>query len=528
MNREFLLKASKLLENNKDKISKVTIHWECIYKKKRESKIIQYFLKHYFKPHPLFRLCPRSCVRGSYSDVFALKWNKNSYPNETFHFYDVNGLYSYCAINFEYFIGKYKILMGKELANISFKDNLFYYNENIIYGTMLVTIVPPRNLFLPYLLYRTTDGKTINTLCSKCCENNSINCHHSDNERAITASYFTSELIYAIKNNYKLLHIHECHSYTSVKPILKDFIKKLNFLKLKNSDCLKDYKVFNEKEEYCKYLNKEMDLDEPFSLTVNNVENNIGKRTFFKLMANSFFGKFAQKQNKSKTLFAANQNELEEIYFAYDEIKDIFCINDEICQVQVQPNELKLPPNRHSNCYLAGQITAYARQIMHEHLTNVHLGGGTLFQTDTDSICFSLPNNVSNPLLISDAVGHFKKEIDGNIISYHSLGSKNYIIVYEENNKLKSITKSKGLSLISKLNETKLNENVFHHYIEQFSKDIIEKKVINQLRFKRQKTDHFQIQPSLEPITFTNDVSKKRYVCLTTTNFVTYPYGYKD
>jgi hypothetical protein len=196
--------------------------------------------------------------------------------------------------------------------------------------------------------------------------------------------------------------------------------------------------------------------------------------------------------------------------------------------VQVKPNELKLPPNRNSNCYLAGQITAYARQIMHEHLTNVCDAGGTLFQTDTDSICFSLPNNISNPLLISHVVGHFKKEIDGNIISYYSLGAKNYVIVYEENNILKSITKSKGLSLISKLNETKLNQNVFHHYIEQFSKDITEKKEINQLHYKRQKTDHFQIQPSLEPIIFTNDVSKRRYVSLTTANFVTYPYGYKN
>jgi len=446
--------------------------------------------------------------------------------NETLYFYDVNGLYSYCAINFQYFVGKYEVLIGKEIENISLSNDNFMYKNELMYGTMLVTIVAPKNLFLPYLLYRTVDGKTINTLCSKCCESYLTNCNHSEKERAITGTYFTSEIIYAVKNNYKLLYIHECHKYDNQKPLLKDFIKILNFLKVENSDCLKDCKTLNEKIEYCDYLNKEMELTEPYKLSFENLKNNPSKRSFYKLMANSFFGKFAQKYNKSKTLFAANQFELEEIYFAYDEIRDIFCLNDQICQVQVKPNELKLPPNRSGNCYLAGQITAYARQIMHEHLTNVRNAGATLFHTDTDSICFSLPNNQTNPLMVSDAVGHFKNEIDGNIVSYYSLGSKNYVIVFEKNGVLKSITKSKGLSLTSNLNEQRITSTVFRHYIEQFSKEISEKKEVNQLRYKRQKLNHFQIEPTLEPLTFTNDISKKRFVSLTTSNYVTYPYGY--
>jgi hypothetical protein len=526
LNKKFLLKASKLLENNKDKIVKVTTHWECLYRQKRTEKEIQYFLKFHFRPHPLIRLCPRDCVRGAYCDVYALKWNKKNNSHETFHFFDVNGLYSYCAINYDYFVGKYDILIGNETRNISFENNAFVYNNKILYGTMLVTIVPPKDLFLPFLLYRTSDGKTINTLCSKCCENTCTHCTHSDNERAITGSYFTSEIIYAIRHNYKLLHIHECHCYYSMKPILKDFIKKINFLKLMNSDCLKDYKTYDYKNLYCQYLNNEMNLSEPFSLTVNNVKDNKGKRTLFKLMANSFFGKFAQKHNKSKTLFAANQTQLEEIYFSYDEVKDIFCLNDEVCQVQVKPNEFKLPPNRNSNCYLGGQITAYARQVMHEHLTNLLKIGATLYQTDTDSICFTLPNDQSIPLLISHSLGHFKKEVDGNIVSFYSLGSKNYVIVYEKDNVYKSITKSKGFSLVSDLNQTKLNENLYLHYIDQFSKHISEKKEVNQLRYKRRKLDHFQIEPNLEPLTFTNDVSKRRFVCTNTKHFVTLPYGF--
>jgi hypothetical protein len=113
---------------------------------------------------------------------------------------------------------------------------------------------------------KTPDGKSINTLCSKCLENYSSRCTHSDIERAITDSYFISEIIYALKQNYKLLYIHECHCYETVKYIFKDFIEKLNVLKLQNSNCLSDCSDPYQKKEYCDYLNNEMNLKDPFYL----------------------------------------------------------------------------------------------------------------------------------------------------------------------------------------------------------------------------------------------------------------------
>jgi len=526
LNDEFLLKASNLLQNNPNKIEKVTIHWECLYLEKRKTYEMKLFLKNIFKPHPLKRLCPRACVRGSYSDVYALKWSEKMFPDEEFHFYDVNGLYSYAAIKFPYFTSKYNVLMGKELRNITFENGNFFYNGTQIYGTMLVTILPPQKLYLPYLMLKTSNGKSINTLCSKCCETNTQKCNHSDEERAITDSYFISEIVYALRHNYKLLHIHECHYYETVKFILKDFVEKINVLKLQNSDCFADCLNDFEKKEYCDYLNNEMKLKDPFNLTTKNVSKNDGKRNFFKLMANGFFGKFSQKQNKSKTIFASNQNELEKIYFSDVEIKEIFCLNDQICQVQIKPNVFKLPPDRKGNCYLGGQITAYARQIMHEHLSAILNVGGTLYQTDTDSICFSLPKFESVPLLISHSIGHFKNEVKGKIVSYHSLGSKNYSIVYENNNCFFAITKIRGLSLKSHLLNNKINDDVFDFYIDEFAKSNICSKLIDQTRFKRLKSKQFQIHPHLEQVTFRNDVSNKRVINLDSNIFATFPYGF--
>ncbi len=527
LNEDFLRKATNLLNNNSDKVHKVTIHWECLYLQKRTTTELNHFLQNRFQPHPLRRLCPRACVRGGYSDVYALKWSQKSFPNEKFYFYDVNSLYSYVAITYPFFTSKYQILMGPKLKEISFKNDSCFYNDKQIYGTMLVTILAPPTLYLPCLAMKTPDGKSINTLCSKCLENYSSRCSHSDIERAITDSYFISEIIYALKQNYKLLYIHECHCYETVKYLFKDFIEKLNVLKLQNSNCLSDCSDPYQKKEYCDYLNNEMNLKDPFFLKPSNITNNVAKRTFFKLMANGFFGKFSQKQNKSKTVFASNQQELENIYFSNVAIKEIFCLNDDICQVQIQPDNFKLPPNRKTNCYIGGQITAYARQIMHEHLTSILRIGGTLYQTDTDSICFTLPQQASIPILVSHAIGHFKNEIDGTIISFHSLGSKNYSIIYKNGDKLTAVTKIRGLFLKSHVNENEIDDELFDDYIEKFAKSKKCSKVINQTRFKRLKTNPLQVHPQIEKVTFTNDVSNKRYIDFNSNNFTTFPYGYQ-
>jgi hypothetical protein len=243
-------------------------------------------------------------------------------------------------------------------------------------------------------------------------------------------------------------------------------------------------------------------------------------------MANGFFGKFSQNQNKFRTIFASNQQDLEKLYFSDVEIRDIFCLNDQICQVQCKPNELKLPPNRKGNCYIGGQITAYAREIMHEHLSSILHVGGTLYQTDTDSICFTLPKNESIPLLISHCVGHFKNEIDGEILSFHTLGSKNYSIVYKKAQKYFTVTKIRGLSLNSSENEHTINNNLFDFYLEQYVNSKSCSKKIPQSRFKRLKSNRFQIHPHIEEITYSNDVDDRRYVNFSTKNLSTFPYGF--
>ena len=114
-------------------------------------------------------------------------------------------------------------------------------------------------------MYRRVDGTSINTLCRACAENITRNCKHNSTERALLGVYMISEIEFALTLGYKIMNVFEVHAYLSSENILRPFVTRLNDLKTKYSD----------------------------------TEPNVGKRNFYKLAANSFFGKFSQRQDKT-------------------------------------------------------------------------------------------------------------------------------------------------------------------------------------------------------------------------------------
>ena len=423
-------------------------------------------------------------------------------------------------------IGKYLTLIGKSLEELTIKDNLFYYNSKQIMGSLLLTILPPQNLFFPFLLYRLKSGKTINTLCRTCGEQKLEKCLHSEQERAITPSYMISEIEFALSLNYKILAIHECHIYQESAFILKDFIHHLNYLKVKNSACLENLSDINNKLTYCNQLNRDMTLEAPFNLRPSNVKLNAPQKTFYKLMANSLFGKLEQRNDKSRTIYVNQQSELEKLFFSEKEIKDLNCINSEICEVQFVPDSQKIPPNKNSNCYIGAQLTAFARQTIYSHLQVLEISGATIYQVDCDSLIFSLPKTQNIPLPLSDAVGHFKHEIR-NITSYQSLGPKNYCITFDKENITQTITKVRGLSLNNALNKNTFSAELFKTYVEQFLDKKYEKMSVKQYR-NRGDFKRFKINSSIEKISFSNALSDRRFIIKDSPNLTSLPYGFKN
>ena len=124
INDEFYAKINSLMTNHPD-ISKATIEWECNFTQKKKLDDVKLFFEQKFFPHCLKRLKPRDTVRGAFSDSYALKWTQTAFPNENFFCADVNGLYSFCAIKFKFMTGKYRVLIGKDLNDLSIVNHKF-------------------------------------------------------------------------------------------------------------------------------------------------------------------------------------------------------------------------------------------------------------------------------------------------------------------------------------------------------------------------------------------------------------------
>lgn len=431
-----------------------------------------------------------------------------------------------------FFVGKYFIMSGSDVNKIEIENNQLYFNKNHLFGSILLTIVPPKNLLIPFLpIRKQSDNKSILTLCYKCAEiapSKFFNqCKHSDIERALTSSYLISEIEFALKLGYKILKIFECHIYQQEKFIFRDFVKKLNYYKIINSGCLDKFKTLQEKTEYCTFLNKEMELKTPFDISPEKVCNNPQMKELYKMSANCLFGKIQQRHDYNRSFLIDNQSDLEEKYFAYgNQIENIVRYNDNICQMFVKADYSKLGPNRNANCYVGARITAFARQTMYEHLTFLLEKKATLYYSDTDSLFFTLKSSTHN-LPISDCVGHFKEVIPSkDILSFHCLGPKNYIISFKNENKIELMTKVKGINLNSFFLQEELSVELYNDYINLFLKNSRKSKTLNQRLIKKSKSK--LLASKLELITFSNDVKINRQIVLNNCNYTTVPFGYNQ
>jgi len=513
---------------NHPEITKVTIEWECLFKKKTKKNYVL-FTENYFLPHCLLRLKPRDTIRGAFSDVYALKWNRKENENETFYCTDVNGLYSYCAINFSYMTGKLSILIGQPLRKLQIINNKFYYNEKSVMGAIFLKILPPKNLYAPFLLYRKKDGTVVNTLCKMCAELLMKSCTHSEEDRSFIATYMTNEVELALCLGYKILQIYEAHIYTSKEPILRDFISKINFFKTKHSISFDNMKP-EQKLTYCEYLNKKMQLSNlghDFVLTPENIKYNASLRNYYKLLSNALFGKFIQRNDKIETKFIRSQDQLTKFVMSNLEIDDFSCPNENVCLLFIKKNPLKLPPNRKQNIYIGSQITAYAREKIYRDLLEIQKHSDfQIFQVECDSIFFCGPKDLKCPLPLSHAVGHYKIEYSEKITSYYSFGPKHYFLSYlDEDNTHKSICKYSGLNLATAFNEKIIDKTIFEKFIQNFILNqhsfITLNQPIVQCNFKELK-----ISTSLQKFCFQNKISNRRIVDKSNIYLKTYPYGF--
>ena len=116
----------------------------------------------------------------------------------------------------------------------------------------------------------------------------------------------------------------------------------------------------------------------------------------------------------------------------------------------------------------------------------------------------------------------------GKVESFYSLGPKSYVISYRDcNNKIKSITKVKGITLTSHYLENELNSTFFQSFMTDYLKDQIKKIELSQLRSRKTNKKVFKVETKMETISLSNQLTNRRLVAPNCKYLSTFPYGYE-
>ena len=149
-----------------------------------------------------------------------------------------------------------------------------------------------------------------------------------------------------------------------------------------------------------------------------------GLRALTKLMLNSFWGKFAQRPNLTKT----KQIDEPQVFFHYltsDEITvlDANLVSDKIIEIWYEHGDKFAQPNPNTNVVIAAFTTAHARLQLYDELDMLQ---ERVLYYDTDSVIYLSQPGQPEPQL-GNYIGDLTNELGGEHITvFASGGPKNY------------------------------------------------------------------------------------------------------
>ncbi len=122
-------------------------------------------------------------VKGGLNQVYRVLWSATNHTKEKMYQLDRNGFYSFIAMTKSFPLGAYKIYSGYDLKEISYNGTNFCLSTGTkLFGIVLVRILCPPNLIIPFLHY--TCDKTGRTFipCCKACVDNKVRetCSHTE------------------------------------------------------------------------------------------------------------------------------------------------------------------------------------------------------------------------------------------------------------------------------------------------------------------------------------------------------------
>ena len=394
--------------------------WECEWAAlKKDDANVKAFLKNYRYPQPLN---PRDAFYGGRTNAYKLYHQCTD--DEVICYYDFKSLYPFVNKYCMYPVGHPLIISQPPVAN-----GLAHF-----FGLARVTILPPQDLYHPVLPYRCRDKLTF-PLCATCVENlidepltSKMNnpCVHNVDQRALTGTWCTPELMLALRKGYTLLYIHQVYHFSEKRVgLFKDYVDTWLQLKEEASGYPEHCTTAAEQRAY---IRRYMET-EGVVLSHRNMVHNPGKRTMAKLMLNSMWGKFGQQTNKTQVKeFTETDKFWQFLDSSKNDIRWVSPLDEERVEVHHRMQTHCQKDSPILNIFMACFTTCHARLRLYQALDNL---GERCLYTDTDSVIFvrSLQDPPLDPPP-GDNLGDFTNELKDHpgdtIVEFCSGGPKNY------------------------------------------------------------------------------------------------------
>jgi hypothetical protein len=524
--REHLLDKQKfenfLQENFQGEYSNLVYIYECQWTLfKKEKEYLDFLALHKDKlRRPLVRLHPRTAQRGGLTETYQFYWAKESSPNSSLQFLDVCSMYPSVAMTFDFPVSQPTTVIGQDLLDVQIINNKICYKNLVLkFGFIFCEILPPQNLLWPFLQYRTQDSDVYLGLCKSCCVNQSTTCKHLlASSRSFISTWTLVEINKALELGYKVTNIFEVIFFSEGKPILKEYLTHVNSLRLANS-----FVEGEDKQKFCETINNDLGLyGSQFEVKPKDVCNNPMKKQFFKLMSNSVLGKLSSLTNFESTQIVQSQGELE-LLLTKHSFNEINVISEN--HVMVSFFDTFQSSKNNFNIYIGAYVSAYARVVLYDYMLKLKDLKINVLSIDTDCILFELFDGCDNPFSLSFTPGRLKPVYENcEILNYCSLGTRNYSIVYKDNQgNVNAQIKCKGLSLTSANLENTLSLSLYNEYLEKYLKKELQSIRLKQIRFKTQKKSFLCKKEEETHYSFNNNLFIKRIVNLDASSV---PFGY--
>ena len=392
---------------------KVVELWECEWVAMvRDDPGVKAFVDRLETVDPLE---PRDAFFGGRTGAVSLY--AKTQGEEEIHYMDVTSLYPWVNKNAVYPL---------DHPEIKTQPTLEEFPQ--YFGLAKVTILPPKELFHPVLPMR-SGGKLTFPLWAACVQEQqdrpmlerSATCHHSDHQRQLRGTWCTPEIQKALDMGYQLVRVHEVwHFKERESGLFAEYVNTWLKIKTEASGWPKNCTTDEKKRDYIKRFKKK----EGIRLDFGKIEKNPGLKATAKLMLNSFWGKFGQRENLPQVQQCTSPDELYSILEDDTlQVTNIRICTEEVLEVVFQHTEETVFPSNKTNVFIAAFTTCWARLKLYSYLEKLEQ---QVLYYDTDSVIYKWRPGQPK-IQTGDYLGDMKDELEGDVIvEFISGGAKNY------------------------------------------------------------------------------------------------------